>query len=134
MTSLRLGERRNTASATKLATLRKGGRQGVDEERVKRVGDDILNHARVMIREIANDHEDFEFKLNRWVYARLQPDERKKKGPVKRELWEMGAKSCGDCRKRFRVIKGVEIHRKDPKRAYSVDNCELLCRGCHQKK
>ena len=57
-----------------------------EENHVKRIGDNILNHIRMMIREISKDNEDFEFKLNRWVYARLQQDEIRKKRPIKREL------------------------------------------------
>ena len=53
----------------------------IEENHVKRIGDNILNHVRMMIREIAKDDEDFEFKLNRWIYARLMSDERKKKAP-----------------------------------------------------
>lgn len=105
-----------------------------EENHVKRIGDNILNHARMMIREIAKDDEDFEFKLNRWIYARLMSDERRKKAPIKQELWEMGMTSCQDCDKEFKSIKGVEIHRKDTAKAYSIENCELLCKPCHQKK
>jgi len=106
----------------------------IEENHVKRIGDNILNHTRMMIREIAKDDEDFEFKLNRWIYARLMLDERKKKTPIKKELWDMGMTSCQECDKDFKTIKGVEIHRKDSSRAYSIDNCELLCKPCHQKK
>ena len=105
-----------------------------EENHVKRIGDNILNHIRMMIREISKDNEDFEFKLNRWVYARLQQDEIKKKRPIKQELWDFGTQSCRGCDKAFQTLKGVEIHRKDASKAYSINNCELLCRPCHQKQ
>ncbi len=105
-----------------------------EENHVKRIGDNILNHIRMMIREISKDNEDFEFKLNRWVYARLQQDEIRKKRPIKRELWDLGTRSCRGCDKIFQTLKGVEIHRKDESKAYSINNCELLCRSCHQKQ
>lgn len=104
------------------------------ENHVKRVGDSILDHVRLMIKEIAKDDENFTFKLNRWVYARLMQDEIRKKRPIKQELWDLGMKSCQVCGKEFQTLKGVEMHRKDGARAYSISNCELLCRPCHQKK
>ena len=105
-----------------------------EENHVKRIGDNILNHIRMMIGEVSKDNEDFEFKLNRWVYARLQLDERKKKRPIKLELWDLGMRSCRGCGKIFQTLKSVEIHRKDGSKAYSINNCELLCRPCHQKQ
>ena len=104
------------------------------ENEVKRIGDSILNQVRDMIREVVKGDENFEFKLNRWIYARLMADERKKKTPIKLELWSMGISSCQDCNKEFNTIKGIEIHRIDSSKAYSIDNCQLLCRSCHQKK
>ena len=105
-----------------------------EEDAVKRVGDSILNHVRMMIREVTKDDDDYQFRLNRWIYARLMGDERRKKSPIKQQLWSMGITSCQDCNQEFTSLKGVEIHRKDSSRAYSLQNCELLCRGCHMKK
>lgn len=104
------------------------------ENKVKRIGDAILKHVRFVIGEFAGDDVDLRFKLNRWVFARLQGDENKAKGPVKKKLWnKMKNKKCPSCHKKFKTIKGVEIHRKDQTRGYSVENCILLCRTCHQK-
>lgn len=36
------------------------------------------------------------------------------------------------CGKPFDNIKGIEIHRKDSRLNYSVENSVLLCRPCHQ--
>ena len=119
-------------TSTIILPVKKGEKQ--EENHVKRIGDNILNHTRMMIREITKDDEDFEFKLNRWIYSRLQQDEIAKKRPIKQELWDLGMRSCQDCDKEFPTIKGVEIHRKDGTKAYSIDNCELLCRPCHQKR
>ncbi len=105
-----------------------------EENHVKRIGDNILNHVRAMVKEIAGDDENLEFKLNRWIYARLQQDEIRKKRPIKQELWDLGMKSCQECKKEFQTLKGVEIHRIDGSKAYSISNCDLLCRPCHQKK
>jgi len=118
--------------STNLLPAGKKGKQ--EEDHVKRIGDNILNHVRMMIREITKDDKDFEFKLNRWVYSRLQQDEIAKKRPIKQELWDLGMRSCQGCDKEFQTLKGVEIHRKDSSKAYSINNCELLCRPCHQKR
>lgn len=111
-----------------------GKKKKQEEDQIKLIGDNILNHVRMKVKEFAKDDEDFEFKLNRWVYARLQQDEIAKKRPIKQELWDLGMRSCHDCNKEFQTLKGVEIHRKDTSKAYSKNNCELLCRPCHQKR
>ena len=103
-----------------------------EENHVKRIGDAILNHVRFMINETAKEDTDLRFKLNRWVYTRLQQEEIRKKRPIKQKLWDSGIHSCQSCGKEFKTIKGVEIHRKDLSTGYSVTNCELLCRSCHQ--
>jgi 5-methylcytosine-specific restriction endonuclease McrA len=102
---------------------------------VKHIGDELLNHVRFMINEFAKDNSDLRFRINRWVYARLMQDEIREKRPVKQELWDsMKKKSCRKCGKKFNSLKGVEIHRKDSTTGYTVKNCELLCRPCHQSR
>ena len=120
----------------KLREVDSQGRAGVglQKEKVKRVGDAVLHHVRFIIDMAAGSDEVIRFKLNRWVYGRLQQDEIQQKRPVKQELWDSGVRSCQRCGKEFESIKGVEIHRKDREKIYSVENCELLCRQCHQKE
>jgi len=108
-----------------------GGRP--PDDTIKRVGDKILEHARFAIELAARDDTRMRFKLRRWVYARLLQDEIREKRPVKQALWDSGIRACQKCGKeRFSTIKGVEIHRKDADEGYSVENCQLLCRKCHQ--
>jgi len=101
---------------------------------VKKIGDDILAYVRSAIHEAAKDDVDFEFKLNRWVFSRLQIDSRKQSRPIKKKLWDSGMQSCQACGEKFDSIKGVHIHRKDDSLGYSFENCELMHRRCHQKK
>ena len=101
---------------------------------IKTIGDAILAYVRSAICEAAKGDADFEFKLNRWIYKRLQDDERRQSKLIKQELWDSGIRQCQDCGIKFSNIKGVEIHRKDSSLCYSVDNCELMHRKCHQKK
>jgi len=100
---------------------------------VKRIGDEILNHVRFILQLTAKNDSTLYFKLNRWVYSRLMQYEIQLKKPIKQALWDSGMRACQDCGKEFSSIKGVEIHRKDSRLEYSKENCELLCRLCHQK-
>ena len=104
------------------------------EDKVKRIGDEILEHARFVIGVASGNDARMRFKLNRWVYARLLQDEIREKRPVKQALWDSGIRSCQKCGRKFKSIKGVEIHRKDNEKVYSVENCQLLCKECHQKR
>ena len=99
---------------------------------VKRIGDAILKHARFVI-SLSSQDADFLFRVNRWVHSRLLGDENRVKRPVKQKLWDMGMRSCQACGEPFPSPKGVEIHRKNGLFDYSVGNCELLCRECHQE-
>jgi len=111
------------------------GRRGPPprDQEVKRVGDKILKATRAAVAHAADKDPDFYFSVNRWVFARLHQDEIRKKRPIKAALWKSGMQSCRACGQGFKSLKGVEIHRKNGKLAYSVDNCELLCRDCHEE-
>jgi 5-methylcytosine-specific restriction endonuclease McrA len=100
---------------------------------VKHIGDEILNYVRFTLQLAAKNDSTLYFKLNRWVYSRLMQYEIQLKKPIKQALWDSGIRSCQNCGKEFPSIKGVEIHRKDGSLGYSKENCELLCRPCHQQ-
>lgn len=99
---------------------------------VKRIGDEILNHVRFVISEVSGGDPNLRFKLNRWIYARLMQEEIRFKRPIKQKLWDSGMQSCQACGQKFNSLKGIDIHRKNAKLTYSFENCELLCRQCHQ--
>jgi len=125
----------DSASATGTHPKVSRGRRGpaARDPEVKRVGDKILDATRAAITKAADDDVDFYFKVNRWVFARLHQDEIRTKRPIKAALWKSGMRTCQSCGEEFGSLKGVEIHRKDQALAYSVENCELLCRDCHQE-
>jgi len=100
---------------------------------VKRIGDNVLNHVRFVISLAAGQDANLKFKLNRWVSSRLLQDEIRIKRPIKRNLWDSGVQACQACGQTFGSLKGVEIHRKNTDLGYSLENCELLCRECHQE-
>ena len=99
----------------------------------KHLGDAMLNHIRLVISLAAGEDLDKKFKLNRWIFSRLLQDEIRLKRPIKQSLWADGMRACQACSQAFESLKGVELHRKDASRAYAIDNCELLCRECHQE-
>jgi len=118
----------------KTSKQKQSGTDKADPE-VKRIGDEILKHINFILDITAKNNSDLRFKLNRWVYSRLQQFENKTKRPIKKQLWESGIKSCQapNCGKIFKTIKNIEIHRKDNSKGYSVENCILVCRECHEK-
>ena len=123
-----VGERRN------LKKNLSGGRTPRDL-RVKKIGDRILGDTRAAIRRAAGTESDFGFKINRWIYSRLKQDESRdqNKKEIKKQLWSSGTRRCHECDKRFPSLKGVELHRKNAKKGYSIQNCQLLCSSCHRK-
>lgn len=50
------------------------------EQRVKRLGDEILNHVRAWLDRERQGDPDFRFRVNRWVFSRLQLDYRQESG------------------------------------------------------
>lgn len=102
---------------------------------IKKVGDEILNHVKFIIDITSGDNVNLKFKLNRWVYSRLLYSEIKEKKPIKKKLWESGINFCQvpRCNNIFKSLKNVEIHRKNQQTAYSIKNCILVCRECHEK-
>jgi hypothetical protein len=93
---------------------------------------EILEQTRQMIREHAGDDPDRWWYANRFVYARLQGDEKKTKVGIKKAL--IAAKQpCHACGEAFESTKGIHLHRMDGSRGYTDDNCVLMHGPCHQK-
>jgi len=101
------------------------------DEKIKEKSDKILELVRNEIKNISQD-EDEQFKINRWIFARLQGDERIVKEKIKKELYGESP-NCNMCKKDLRPKSGFHIHRLDQNRGYSKDNCVLLCVECHKK-
>jgi len=100
---------------------------------VKRIGDEMLRQVRFILDLAAGPDDLMRFKLNRWVFSRLLQDEIRIKRPIKKRLWDSGSKKCKACGQPFKSLKGVELHRSKSSMGYSIENCELLCRECHQE-
>ena len=96
---------------------------------------EILEATRRAISECAGGDPDKSFYVNRFVFARLQLDERRTKTQIKKELLEADNPSCGysGCGKSIGSKRGVHLHRRDTTRGYSRENCVLMHGECHVK-
>lgn len=97
---------------------------------IRKNGKIILNSVRKRIKDMANGDYDVEFKINRYIYSRLQLDERNLKDKIRKKL---KSSKCHVCGKTFTTIKGVHLHRLDETRGYHMDNCVFVHRKCHYK-
>jgi hypothetical protein len=100
-------------------------------EDLRKVGSRLYKDIKEKIKK-ESETEDEWFYLNRFVYARLQLDEKMGKRKIKKELFHKNP-FCYLCKKKFESMRGVEVHRKDNQRGYSESNCVLLHRECHEK-
>ena len=93
---------------------------------------EILNITRKAIRDHAGGDPDKWFYANRFVFARLQLDERSTKTQIKKELLEVN-KPCDYCGNPFYDKKGIHLHRVNGECGYSRVNCVLMHSECHTK-
>jgi len=93
---------------------------------------EILDNARKAISDCAGNDPDKWFYANRFVFARLQLDERRTKTQVKKDLLA-GGKPCHYCQEAIDGKVGVHLHRMDGDRGYTADNCVLMHRECHTR-
>jgi len=93
---------------------------------------EILDKTRQAINDYANGDSNKWFYANRFVFARLQLDERKTKSQIKKSLLEANI-PCGYCKKIFEDKAGIHLHRIDGERGYSFDNCVLMHPDCHKR-
>ncbi len=95
----------------------------------------ILNQTRKSIHNYAGDNTDKWFYANRFVFARLQLDERKTKTKIKKELYRRNPYCYyANCKnKKLESIKGIHLHRIDKSKGYNLNNCILVHLQCHNK-
>lgn len=100
-------------------------------ERVKYLGDEILNYVRDRLdRECQND-ADLRFLVNRWVFSRLQLDYRQETKRVKKTLLESGMSKCQGSGPHS---GNLQVHRLNESSGYTEKNCILLCGACHKRE
>lgn len=100
---------------------------------IKESGDSILEKVRNDVKRFSNNNPDRWFKINRWIYSRLQLDERKTKQNIKIKMIKERP-YCGHCGKKFADTRFIDIHRVDKNKGYSEMNCMLVHNGeCHRE-
>lgn len=92
---------------------------------------DILEQARRLIRDHAGDDADKWWYANRYVFARLQLDERRTKTGIKRDLLAT-QENCPACGEPLAGASGLHLHRLDSTRGYREGNCALMHPDCHR--
>ena len=90
----------------------------------------ILQNVRRSINKAAGTDPDRQFVVNRYVYQRLQGDERKPHKNLKEALYKDNP-CCDGCKKKLRNLRGINIHRKDSQKTYLLQNCVLMHPRCH---
>ena len=93
---------------------------------------EILDQTRTLIRQLAGDDPDKWWYANRFVFARLQLDERKTKTHIKKRLFESNV-ACHACGRTFESRANAHLHRLDDTKGYSDANCVLMHPECHRK-
>lgn len=93
----------------------------------------ILDEVRHAIKDASNGDPDAWFKINRWVHARLNLDERKPKLAIKKALFSQSNK-CSYCHGPLQSLKNIHLDRLNDEKGYSFKNCVLAHPDCHQKK
>lgn len=92
--------------------------------------EEILADTRKRILKHADGDPDAWFYANRFIFARLQLDERKTKVKVKKYLLDNNS-VCHRCGRPFETRIGVHLHRVDGEKGYSRANCVLMHGPCH---
>lgn len=94
----------------------------------------ILAKIRETIKVYSNGNPDKWFYANRFIFARLQQDERKTKDKIKADLSDQNSKchywNCPE--KDIKDLKGIHVHRLDGLKGYSLENCVLSHGDCHE--
>jgi hypothetical protein len=95
---------------------------------------DILDVTRQAIREYAGRDPDKWFYANRFVFARLQLDERRTKVQIKKDLLDTQPRCAYEgCNVAFDGKPGIHLHQIDGTRGYTRENCVLMHNECHTK-
>jgi len=98
-------------------------------------GQIILDLVRKKIEESAEGNRELLFRLRRYIYIRLQYDERGT--PMHRKILKLkklatqGGK-CSLCQEKL-PERGSELDRIDQLAGYTAENTRLLCHACHRR-
>ncbi len=105
----------------------------VQEARAK----ELLGTVRRGIAETAGEDQAAAFAMRRYIYIRLQQDERGTPAERKKlkllRFDEQGGK-CAICGRPFDALKGTNLHRLDAVKGYALENVELVHASCHRRQ
>jgi ribosomal protein L44E len=95
----------------------------------------VLQAARGQLKEAARDDPTLLWALRRFVYLRLQYDERGK--PMQRKILKLTKMAsqkglCAVCREEL-PERGAELDRFNAMDGYTEANTRLVCHECHRK-
>lgn len=104
-------------------------------EAEQELGRAVLQTTREQLKEIAKDDPGLLWALRRYLYVRLQHDERGK--PMQRKILKLkkmaSQKSlCAVCKKEL-PERGAELDRFNAMAGYTEENTRLVCHDCHRK-
>jgi len=107
-------------------------RKLTEEERIK--AQEALSNIREFLNNAAADDKELLWALRRYVYIRLQHDERGK--PLQRKILKLKKMAsqkglCAVCRTDF-PERGSELGRLDAMAGYTEANTRLVCHECHR--
>lgn len=103
-------------------------------ESERKLAKKILENTRRRIVEMADGDTNLLWAVRRYVYIRLQHDERG--NPTQRKIlklkkWVAQKGKCAMCGKKL-PEKGAELDRIYPMKGYTLANTRLVCQKCHR--
>jgi hypothetical protein len=103
------------------------------ENRAKAIA--ILEELRARIAEVAGEDRERLFQVRRYIVKRLEFDERgtpTQRRKLKDQKWKSQRGLCALCQEKL-PERGAELDRFLAIEGYTIENTQLLCRGCHEK-
>jgi uncharacterized protein with PIN domain len=97
----------------------------------------ILERTRQEITEAAGADPLAEFSIRRYIYIRLQYDERgnpAQRKKLKMKLFDKQLGRCPLCQEPLIALNGAELHRTQASTGYTEDNTTLVHPACHRKQ
>jgi len=104
-------------------------------ESEQELGRAILQRTREQLEEAAKGDSELRWALRRYLYVRLQHDERGK--PMQRKILKLKSMAsqkglCAACKKEL-PERGAELDRFSAMDGYTEENTRLVCYDCHRR-
>ena len=104
-------------------------------ESEQELGREVLQKTRDQLKETAKEDAGLLWALRRYLYVRLQHDERGK--PMQRKILKLKKMAsqkglCAICKEEL-PERGSELDRFNAMDGYTIENTRLVCHDCHRK-